>query len=47
MNTCSSCTESVENNAEVCPYCGRNPYDGAGKVWWAIAALVILFWIFG
>jgi RNA polymerase subunit RPABC4/transcription elongation factor Spt4 len=47
MNTCGNCNEQVMNNAEVCPYCGGNPYKGAPTIWGWIVLAVILFWIFG
>ncbi len=47
MNTCGNCCEQVENNAEVCPYCGGNPFEGTTMLWGWIVLAVILFWVFG
>ena len=47
MNTCGNCCEQVENNAEVCPYCGGNPFKGTTMLWGWIVLAVILFLIFG
>ena len=47
MNTCGNCNEQVMNNAEVCPYCGGNPYKGAPTIWgWIVLVVILLTFLF-